>query len=162
MNGQSFSLLMILWSLQPSALWLDSWHSATSTTCGWNHQDNSLSAYNRWKLILSTIQAVSHPWSMKYCPTQLSTLEFSPWILTAFIHCVPIAYFTYRWNTCHLISQNLPKPPHPSNASLTWECGHWTLVALLWTLALTPQFIVLAALVRVHRFDPNKAFTYIL
>ena len=83
-----------------------------------------------------------------YCPTQLFTYEFSPWILTAFIHCVPVAYLTYRWNTCHLIHST---PWNP------WACGHWIWIALLWILILTPQFIVLAALVRVHRFDLDTA-----
>jgi len=81
---------------------------------------------------------------------QLSTYEFSPWILTAFIHCVPVAYLTYRWNTCHLIHST---PWNP------WACGHCIWIALLWILILTPQFIVLAALVRVHRLSNERIRT---
>jgi len=89
---------------------------------------------------------------------QLSTLEFPPWILTAIIHCVPVAYYTFPWNTCHRIHSSwdtwICDRIHSSWD--TWICEHWMWVALLWILILTPQFIVLAALLRVRRLSNER------
>ena len=92
-SGQSFSLLKILWSLQLSVFLLDWWHSVTSISCGSNHQDNCVSACNRWVLNLSLRQP-SRAAICKCCPTQLSTLDFSPWILTVIIHCTMCALYS--------------------------------------------------------------------
>ena len=87
----------------------------------------------------------------KYCPTQLSALKFLPWMLNAFIHTLSLAYFfcymTKRTNT-------LPWPLERITDLTFW---HWLIV---WTLILTPQFVVFAAVIRVRRFDPNSVQLY--
>ena len=82
----------------------------------------------------------------KYCPTQLSANKFVPWMLTAFIHSLPPAVFF----GCYTATRT-NTPPWPLEG-IYWTYWHWLIV---WTLILTPQFVVLAAFIRVHRFDPN-------
>ena len=82
----------------------------------------------------------------KYCPTQLSANKFVPWMLTAFIHSLPPAVFF----GCYTATRT-NNPPWPLEG-IYWTYWHWLIV---WTLILTPQFVVLAAFIRVHRFDPN-------
>ena len=104
-----------------------------------------------------------------YFPTQLSALKFLPWTLTVFVHSLPPAFLFYSYMT--------KKPSsYMTNALLPWPLSgevemnsgvpgiyyrkdptycHWVIV---WSLILTPQLVVLvvlAAVIRVRRFDPN-------
>ena len=93
---------------------------------------------------LSSIQKEKFPkdWHWlciyRYFPTQLSALKFVDWMLVAFLHSLPPAYFFY----CH------------SKEALWLDLTYWLWV-LVWPLILLPQVFVLAAVIRVRRFDPN-------
>jgi len=80
----------------------------------------------------------------KYCPTQLSANKFVPWMLTTFIHSAVVfgCYTATRTNN----------PPWPLEG-IYWTYWHWLIV---WTLILTPQFVVLAAFIRVHRLNNER------
>jgi hypothetical protein len=88
----------------------------------------------------------------KYFPTQLSALKFLPWMLTAFIHSLPLAYFYHCYMTKR--TTTLPWPLE----RILWTdltYWHWAIGGVVSTLILTPQFLVLAAVIRVRRFDPK-------
>jgi len=70
---------------------------------------------------------------------QLSALKFVPWMLTAFIHSVLPAYFFWRTNS----------PP--------WRReNYWAFWVIVWTLILTLQVLVLAAVIRVRRLKNER------
>ena len=100
-------------------------------------------------------------------PTQLSAVKFLPWTLTVFIHSLPPAYLYF----CFIRKRTNALLPWPLSGELGWSGAgsplpeviyrkdptycHWVIV---WSLILTPQFVVLvalAAVIRVRRFDPN-------
>ena len=89
----------------------------------------------------------------KWCSTQLSALEFLPWILTSFFHSVPPAYLYYRFMT--VSGDTYPHYERSLRPDLT--CWNWIVGSIIWTFILTPQIVVLAAAVRVRRFDQNTA-----
>jgi len=82
---------------------------------------------------------------------QLSTLEFLPWILTAFIHSVPLAWLYY----CY-IYESTDSYPHEQILRKDLTCWHWILGALVGGLVLIPQIIVLGAVVRVRRLSQER------
>jgi len=82
---------------------------------------------------------------------QLSTLEFLPWILTAFIHSVPLAWLYY----CY-IYESTDSYPHEQILRKDLTCWHWILAALVGGLVLIPQIIVLGAVVRVRRLSQER------
>jgi len=72
---------------------------------------------------------------------QLSALKFLPWMLTVFIH------------SCILLLLLHDKEAFKLQETITdLTFWHWLVV---WTLVLTPQVVVLAAVIRVRRFDQN-------
>jgi len=78
---------------------------------------------------------------------QLSANKFVPWMLTAFIHSLPPAVFF----GCYTATRT-NNPPWPLEG-IYWTYWHWLIV---WTLILTPQFVVLAAFIRVHRLNNER------
>jgi len=82
---------------------------------------------------------------------QLSTLEFLPWILTAFIHSVPLAWLYY----CYMY-ESTDSYPHEQILRKDLTCWHWILAALVGGLVLIPQIIVLGAVVRVRRLSQER------
>jgi len=82
---------------------------------------------------------------------QLSTLEFLPWILTAFIHSVPLAWLYY----CYMY-ESTDSYPHEQILRKDLTCWHWILGALVGGLVLIPQIIVLGAVVRVRRLSQER------
>jgi len=82
---------------------------------------------------------------------QLSTLEFLPWILTAFIHSVPLAWLYY----CY-IYESTDSYPHEQILRKDLTCWHWILAALVGGLVLIPQIAVLGAVVRVRRLSQER------
>jgi len=82
---------------------------------------------------------------------QLSTLEFLPWILTAFIHSVPLAWLYY----CYMY-ESTDSYPHEQILRKDLTCWHWILGALVGGLVLIPQIIVLGAAVRVRRLSQER------
>ena len=95
----------------------------------------------------------------KSCPTQLSTLEFLPWILTAFIHSVPLAWLFYNYMTTtrwhHGTSTESYSNPKILRTDLWF--WFWIFVVMVWALILTPQVIVLAAQQRVRRLVQHNS-----
>ena len=87
-----------------------------------------------------------------YFPTQLSALKFLPWMLTAFIHLLPLAYFYI----CYMTKRTTTLPwPFERILWTDLTCWHWVIAGVVSTLILAPQFLVLAAAIRVHRFNPK-------
>jgi len=93
---------------------------------------------------------------------QLSAPKFVPWLLTAFIHSFLPAYFffcylTKRTNTLpsqlKLIIQPLYWIAALTNSSMIDPFWQWVIV---WTLVLTPQVLVLAAVIRVRRLNKER------
>jgi hypothetical protein len=90
----------------------------------------------------------------------LSALKFVPWMLTAFIQSVIPAYFffcylTKRTNTLPWQLEMIFQPLYWI-ADLTYSTGtywHWVIV---WILTLTPQVLVLAAVIRVRRLNNER------
>jgi len=82
---------------------------------------------------------------------QLSALKFLPWILTAFIHSIPSVYFHYFYMTERTYSY-----PYGRNLRTDLTCWHWVIGSMVWVLILTPQFVVLAAVVRVRRLNNER------
>ena len=88
----------------------------------------------------------------KYFPTQLSALKFLPWMLTALIHSLPLAYFYH----CYMTKRTTTLPwPFERILWTDLTYWHWAIGGVVSTLLLTPQFLVLAAVIRVRRFDPK-------
>ena len=95
----------------------------------------------------------------KSCLTQLSTLEFLPWILTAFIHSVPLAwlYYNYMTTTRWHDGTSTESYSNPKILRTDLTCWHWIFVVMVWALILTPQVIVLAAQQRVRRLVQHNS-----
>jgi len=76
---------------------------------------------------------------------QLSALKFLPWMSTVFIHSLPPAFFFF----CYMTNRT---------NTLPWrlEMIYWTFWVIVWTLILTPQFVVLAAFMRVRRLNNER------
>jgi len=89
---------------------------------------------------------------------QLSTLEFLPWILTAFIHSVPLAwlYYNYMTTTRWHDGTSAESYSNPKILRTDLTCWHWIFVVMVWALILTPQVIVLAAQQRVRRLSNER------
>jgi len=108
---------------------------------------------------------------------QLSALKFLPWTLTVFVHSLPPAYLYYcymtkRPNALPHEALFLPREallPWPLTGELGMSSGvpsvyyredptycHWVIV---WSLILTPQFVVLvvlSAVIRVRRLNNER------
>merc|ERR1712088_1237230 len=92
---------------------------------------------------------------------QMSALKFVPWMLTAFIHSLPPAYFffcylTKRTNTLPWELELIIQPLYwiaDLTDSIIGTYWYWVIV---WTLTLTPQVLVLAAVIRVRRLKNER------
>lgn len=87
---------------------------------------------------------------------QLSAINFLPWILTSFIHSLPIAclYFTYMTESTNSYAWGHP-PEKLLRKDLT--CWDWIFGIVLCTVIITPQVIVLTAQWRVRRLSNERA-----
>ena len=98
-----------------------------------------------------------------YCISQLSSLEFLPWMLTAFIHSIPPAwlcfYHIYTQKEKHTIRLAVYPPRETYDRTLRTDltCWDWIFAIGGGGLIITPQLIVLAAAYRVRRFDRSTA-----
>jgi len=92
---------------------------------------------------------------------QLSVPKFVPWMLNAFIHSVIPAYFffcylTKRTNTLPYQLKFIIQPLFwiaDLTDSIIGTYWYWVIV---WTLTLTPQVLVLAAVIRVCRLNKER------
>jgi len=81
----------------------------------------------------------------------LSAIKFLPWILTTFIHSVPIAWLYFT----HMTESSDSYPPEKLlRTDLT--CWDWFLGFVLSFVITTPQVIVLAAQCRVRRLSNER------
>merc|ERR1712107_323539 len=80
---------------------------------------------------------------------QLSAIKFLPWILTVFLHSVPMAYPYYIHMTITYTYTVYNMPKRRLRTNLTYS--DWILGFVLSTVIITPQVIVLAAQWRVYR-----------
>jgi ABC-type glycerol-3-phosphate transport system permease component len=82
---------------------------------------------------------------------QLSTLEFLPWMLTAFIHSIPLAlacfYYMYTSSSTY---------PYEKILRTDLTCWDWTFAIVGAGLVLAPQVVVLAAAQRVRRLSNER------
>jgi hypothetical protein len=84
---------------------------------------------------------------------QLSALKFLPWMLTALIHSLPLAYFYH----CYMTKSTTTLPwPFERILWTDLTCWHWAIGGVVSTLILTPQFLVLAAVIRVRRLNNER------
>jgi len=83
---------------------------------------------------------------------QLSSLEFLPWMLTAFIHSTPVAWlgFCYMYTTTETY-------PREQILRTDLTCWDWIFAIVVSGLILTPQLIVLAAASRVRRLSNERS-----
>jgi len=83
---------------------------------------------------------------------QVSSLEFLPWMLTAFIHSTPVAWLGF----CYLYTSTETYPREQIlRTDLT--CWDWIFAIVVAGLILTPQLIVLAAACRVRRLSNERS-----
>ena len=102
----------------------------------------------------------------KYCSAQLSARKLVPWMLTTLIHTLPTAYFclTERVIVQRCIEKYREElveydpeeflPESCFERRLRPDLSCWVVGCLV---ILAPQVVVLVAVVRVARFNPNKA-----
>jgi len=84
---------------------------------------------------------------------QLSALKFLPWMLTALIHFLPLAYFYI----CYMTKRTTTLPwPFERILWTDLTYWHWVIGGIVSTLILTPQFLVLAAVIRIRRLNNER------
>jgi ABC-type glycerol-3-phosphate transport system permease component len=80
---------------------------------------------------------------------QLSTLEFLPWMLTAFIHSAPLVWLCF----CYMYTEHMNGSNVLRTDLTSWD---WFFATIGAGLILTPQVIVLAAAGRVRRLSNER------
>jgi hypothetical protein len=80
---------------------------------------------------------------------QLSTLEFLPWMLTAFIHSAPLVWLCF----CYMYTEHMNGSNVLRRDLTSWD---WFFATTGAGLILTPQVIVLAAAGRVRRLSNER------
>ena len=81
--------------------------------------------------------------------TQLSPIKFLPWILTASFHSVLICWLLYNRHVIETTG-SFPQEKILKEDLTFWN---WTLGVLVLAFIITPQFLVLAAVVKVCRYS---------
>jgi len=82
---------------------------------------------------------------------QLSTLEFLPWMLTAFIHSIPPA-----WLCFYYMYTSSSTYPYEKILRTDLTCWDWIFSIVGAGLVLAPQVVVLAAALRVRRLSNER------
>jgi len=82
---------------------------------------------------------------------QLSTLKFLPWMLTAFIHSIPLA-----WLCFYYMYRSASTYPYEKILRTDLTCWDWTFATIGGGLVLAPQVVVLAAALRVRRLSNER------
>jgi len=93
---------------------------------------------------------------------QLSSLEFLPWMLTAFIHSIPPAWlcfyhmYTQTEKPTIVLAVYPPRETYDRTLRTDLTCWDWIFAIVGGGLIITPQLIVLAAAYRVRRLSNER------